>query len=582
MKHLAKVIIFSGILAIFLSGMAMAQNNLHSEKVFAHTDREVYVSGELLFFKLYIVDAATHQPSTISKTVYVVLRNTANRSITEMSFQAEHSVAYGSILLPDTLSSGIYQLVAFTHWMRNFGESSFFTKEIFVANALDRDLPVLNSLNERKILEQYSSANKLYHNDFITISCDKTNYGQREKVMLKLLYNPGDADTIANLSVSVSAFVPDNYPDSTFAVFFAAATSPSGKSNFNRSPTVGLPYVAETKTEVLQGKIKNIATGEPVKSCCVILSAVDSMVNLQYDYSRSDGSFCFPMNDYYNDKGLVLGIRGYQEEENLQLLPENKFELTSAFIPGKFYGNEDFKQYIKRSQDVVRICKTYDLQATAQERPLLKKKNFPPEIYFKPTIKIFPDDYQALNDLSEISKELLKTVKIHRQNESYFAILSDAVRHESFSEQPALFLDGVMIKDLDRIINLGSKEIQRVEVVNEPLYYGQEYFPGVLAVFSKGGMIDKIDPGLASVRLHLQPNTPFSNGLMPFPEGKIPDNLPDFRQMLYWNPSINSKENQETNIEFYTSRLTGIYMIKVEGITTGGKAVSATAKITVE
>ncbi|HNX90224.1 MAG TPA: hypothetical protein PKH58_14200, partial [Paludibacteraceae bacterium] len=156
MKHSAKVIIFSGILAIFLSGMAMAQTNLHSEKVFAHTDREVYVSGELLFFKLYIVDAAIRQPSAISKTVYVVLRNTSNRSITEMSFQAEHSVAYGSILLPDTLSSGVYQLVAFTHWMRNFGESSFFTKEIFVANALDRNLPVLNSLTERKILEQDS------------------------------------------------------------------------------------------------------------------------------------------------------------------------------------------------------------------------------------------------------------------------------------------------------------------------------------------------------------------------------------------------------------------------------------------
>jgi hypothetical protein len=46
--------------------------------------------------------------------------------------------------------------------------------------------------------------------------------------------------------------------------------------------------------------------------------------------------------------------------------------------------------------------------------------------------------------------------------------------------------------------------------------------------------------------------------------------LPDFRTLLYWNPSVKSGSSGKTTIEFYTSDLEGDFIINVQGITGNG------------
>src|SRR3569832_2000979 len=41
------------------------------EKVFAHTDKSAYMTGEILWFKLYVVDGTYHKPLDLSKVAYV-------------------------------------------------------------------------------------------------------------------------------------------------------------------------------------------------------------------------------------------------------------------------------------------------------------------------------------------------------------------------------------------------------------------------------------------------------------------------------------------------------------------------------
>src|SRR5664279_4602691 len=95
-----------------------------SERVFLHTDRNLYIAGETIYFKLYLVNGNSHKLSEISKIAYLILRNIVNYQIIQASLQIEGGIAYGSISLPDTLSSGTYQIVVFTNWMRNSGEES--------------------------------------------------------------------------------------------------------------------------------------------------------------------------------------------------------------------------------------------------------------------------------------------------------------------------------------------------------------------------------------------------------------------------------------------------------------------------
>ena len=49
------------------------------EKVYLHTDKHFYSAGETIWLKSYLVNAATHQPSTKSQYVYVELLDSAMR-----------------------------------------------------------------------------------------------------------------------------------------------------------------------------------------------------------------------------------------------------------------------------------------------------------------------------------------------------------------------------------------------------------------------------------------------------------------------------------------------------------------------
>src|ERR1700730_14095522 len=45
------------------------------EKIYLQTDKSFYISGEICWFKAYIVDAYMNRPFTLSKVAYVELLN---------------------------------------------------------------------------------------------------------------------------------------------------------------------------------------------------------------------------------------------------------------------------------------------------------------------------------------------------------------------------------------------------------------------------------------------------------------------------------------------------------------------------
>jgi hypothetical protein len=102
------------------------------EKVYMQTDKPYYAPGESIWLKGYVVDAATLQPSAKSRVLYVDLLNEFNKPVQRLKLEAENGKAKGNIILPDKIAGGTYTLVAYTQWMRNFGEDAFFNKTINV------------------------------------------------------------------------------------------------------------------------------------------------------------------------------------------------------------------------------------------------------------------------------------------------------------------------------------------------------------------------------------------------------------------------------------------------------------------
>ena len=104
------------------------------EKVYVHTDRDRYAAGDTVWFRAYVVDAATNKAASRSRFVYLELHDNASDAlVSRIKVKADSDSVFANMLpLGRRLRAGSYTLYAYTLWMTNFDESLFFSKQIEV------------------------------------------------------------------------------------------------------------------------------------------------------------------------------------------------------------------------------------------------------------------------------------------------------------------------------------------------------------------------------------------------------------------------------------------------------------------
>ena len=144
------------VLSVFQAGLLYSQDTLNlntlieknqklideypTEKVYLHFDKPYYAVGDTIWFKAYIA-SGQNQPSDLSKIVYVDLISEKDTLVKAMRLPVVNTSAYGSITLdPLVYKSGNYRVRAYTYWMINEDESYFFTKNIQIGNAINRQI----------------------------------------------------------------------------------------------------------------------------------------------------------------------------------------------------------------------------------------------------------------------------------------------------------------------------------------------------------------------------------------------------------------------------------------------------------
>jgi len=105
------------------------------EKIHLHTDRTMYIPGEKIWFKAYLVDAFSHQSPTYSQYVYVELINQSDSLVHRVMVKPdENGLFHGNIFLSEKIPDGNYTLRAYTRYMENIGDDYFFKKNIRIGN----------------------------------------------------------------------------------------------------------------------------------------------------------------------------------------------------------------------------------------------------------------------------------------------------------------------------------------------------------------------------------------------------------------------------------------------------------------
>lgn len=109
------------------------------EKVYLHTDRNSYISGEDIWFKAYLVDAHSNQLTNRSNNLYVELISNKNQIVQKRTIHLQDGVGNGSFHFKDSISAGHYLIRAYTNWIRNFGNDFYYEKDIIIADSRIND-----------------------------------------------------------------------------------------------------------------------------------------------------------------------------------------------------------------------------------------------------------------------------------------------------------------------------------------------------------------------------------------------------------------------------------------------------------
>ncbi len=106
-----------------------------NEKVYLHLDKPYYAIGDDIWFKAYVTDSRSSEPTNISQILYVELIDQKDSLQKQLKLQMQSGITWGDFKLSDSLSEGNYRIRAYTQWMRNAGPQFFFDKTIKIGNS---------------------------------------------------------------------------------------------------------------------------------------------------------------------------------------------------------------------------------------------------------------------------------------------------------------------------------------------------------------------------------------------------------------------------------------------------------------
>jgi len=118
--------------------------NAPTEIAYIQTSKDIYETGEDLWFKVYLLDSKYLMPSLLSKTLYLQLLNsTTRKAVWEEKYEIQDGFANGRVYLESSMPEGDYLLAAYT-------ENSFYNdtsefkavKRIIVKQDINSPLPV--------------------------------------------------------------------------------------------------------------------------------------------------------------------------------------------------------------------------------------------------------------------------------------------------------------------------------------------------------------------------------------------------------------------------------------------------------
>jgi hypothetical protein len=345
----------------------------------------------------------------------------------------------------------------------------------------------------------------------------------------------------------------------------------------------GFKYPAETVEHFLSGNLSNDDQTISPESETVLLFMPGREPEFQYAKTDKNGDFNFRLNIDEDFKDLVIMPDDIRKKKKILLESPFSDKYLERAITVKS-GREAFTDIIEEWNVNYQTRKIYEIAEAGN--PLQSKIAIlrPVRFYGKPDIELILADYVSLPKMEEVFFELLPRVSLKKRNSVFEILITERYNENTFQLSPDLFLDGVKITDAAIIANLDPQNVEKIDVVKDKYAIGTYFFSGILNVVTKSADFRSIPLPDHMIRLPYRVLDPALSFAIPdySSEERKMSSIPDFRNTLYWNPSLKPDKEGKIRVEFWTSDVVSDYEIIVQGINEEGEIITARELFTVE
>ena len=514
------------------------------------TDKQLYLSGELLWLKLYTTDSGGRLMDC-SKIGYIEL---IRDSIPEDQVKVDirDGMGAGWMELPVQLPTGYYRLIAYTRFMRNEGEKVFFEKMIAIINPFHQNYELY--ADEKNFSFTYQSIDNDRSN--LELTLDNPTYSSRGKGQVRIKGLP--AENIS-LGLSITGIEP---------VLAETVTIDQWKKQL---PTTNIPsiegrFLPEYEGPIIDGVLIDVETGNPTSDAMAIslLSYPGNEIQLFAGQTFTNGDVIF----------YTQCVTGKQELTTTAITPSGKqyrvdvqppYALHTPVNLPLFKPDSTWTDYLLARYLSVQVAHIYsaDSMSIIQEIPLCSN--------LRPQTRYILDDYTRFTTMSDIFIEFITAARIRRTNEgNRFSMMDES--WYNYRTNILVLLDNIPVADHELMVNYNPLLVQTIDMYFGQYFFGRHSFDGIICFYTYNNDYPGITFGENTQIFDYEGTQPYRYFYTPrYDETNVSSPLPDFRHTLLWDPDVQTNGQQTVVIPFTTSDIAGDYRIVVEGLTSDGQ-----------
>ena len=577
---------FFGLLSLtgIFSGTASAQSSIDKtgEKVLVHCDKSFYISGQVMWFKIYVTGKQTNQLQAFSKTAYAELTGPDGRPALQGKIELQNGLGAGSFLLPDDAKSGKYELRVYTNLMVQV-PSSIFRKPIIFINTLqtfDTTSSFLSVPASEMVLQTentFPPAFKEYKAlvpSPINIVTDKKSYSKRDEVNLVIQTENKQEIISANVSVAVYRETPLTIPE------VPVTSLNSGYMEAEPLTQEGQIFLPEVNGFVVVARVKD-ANGEPVSRVPVTLFLAGKLATARWGESDGEGFVYFNFKNVYGPQQILIKpSAGYGDNIQIEILNSFSRFQEKGSLPEKPF-NASLLNSIEEMHNHVQVSKAF--------YPVDPESFFPENkdsisFYGKADKTYLLDEYRRFVTMEEVLREYVQEVSVRIRNGNYaILVLNKQLVHLSRflpvekmmdNIDPLVLIDGLPVST-NQLMQYDPLKIRKLEVLSERYFLGRNIYSGILSFTTYNAQFENVPLDKDALLAEGQGWQYTRKFHMPdYSNVRIKQNrLPDFRELLYWQPQLRTSSDTPGKVSFFTGDLTGKFLVEIHGLSTDGQVI---------